>query len=427
MLGGNTLMKTFFRVSVLGILMLAVVAASSQITFAQDDDNDPKAELYAKFVDNYASDKIEEREIAVAAGKEFIKKYENSPDDKPIVDYLKGAIPTIEKGIADQKIAIKAFNDEKDRINKRNARLGAFDKAHKSGDVEATFAAGADLLKYEPKLVDVTIYLACTAYQQSFEKKDGFEKYNDRAIKYARESISLLEANTPTEFGSYGGYNCAFKTEQLPDGRNNALGWMNYYIGFVKYFREKQTDEAVPYFFKATQFNSGAKEFPQTYRSIGSWYVAKTTEITGKRIAVTTELNEAVKAPTPDEELIKTLNARIDDMMALERGYADRAIDAYSRAYSLVTPAEKTAEYGKAIFSTLQELYKFRYTTQPEMQSDSKINMNVSMIKSTTMPDPTSTVQPVLDGKTDGPEPATTPDASKTTGGASRTRTVTSN
>ncbi len=419
-------MKTFFRVSILGVLMFAVVAAASQVTFAQDD-NDPKAELYAKFTENYASDKIEDREIAVAAGKEFIKKYENSPDDKPIVDYLKGALPTIEKGIADQKEAIRKFEDENKRRQERNARFAAFDKAHKSGDVEATFAAGAELLKYEPKLVDVTIYLACTGYQQSFEKKEGYEKYNQRTIKYAMDSINLLEANTPSEFGSYGGYNCAFKTDKLPDGRSNALGWMNYYIGFVKYFREKQTDEAIPFLFKATQYNSGSKEFPQTYRSIGSWYVAKTTEITAKRIAVTTELNEAVKAPTPDEELIKGLNTRIDDMMALERGYADRAIDAYSRAYSLVLPADRTQEYGKGIFSTLQELYKFRYTTQPEMQSDSKINMNVSMIKTTEMPDPTSSVQPVVDAKAATPAPESTPDASKSTGATSRSRTVTSN
>ncbi len=430
MLGGYRLMRSLFNVAVFGLLMCAVVAVSPGSVLAQD----AKAELYGKFTccwerespaeiadmspdDLQAS--VDSRKEAVAAGKEFIQKYGNSPDDKAIVDWLTANLKSIEDSIkSDEALVVK-----KQKKIESDARLNAFDTAYKAKNWNAVFAAGEKILQAEPDFYDVAVVMASVGFDEAEDKKDAL---NDATIKHAMYAIKKLEANVKPQTDSCAGPYYTYKTKEYPSCAPNALGYMNYTIGYIKHYRQKKTDEAIPFFFKATQAESATKMIPDVYRVIGSWYITKSNSITEKRTAATTELNKEIELPTPDAEKIKQLNAEIDSYLSVERGYADRAIDAYSRAYSLVPAADRSKDYGAGLFGTLKKLYSVRYYEKPEMQTDAQINMNVSMVKTKSMPDPDSAVQPVVEAKPVDPVTTATPTTTVKTG-TSRTRTVTVN
>ena len=407
-------MKSLFRVSILGFLMLAVVGVSNLTVAAQTD---PKADLYEKFTSNYNGD-LEQQKIAVAAGKEFIQKYGASEDDKAIIDYLKGAIPSIEQSIKDEEIRLAEEEKRRQAAAERAELLKKFNAAFKDKNWNNFFNAGESILKSDPEFYDIAVILATAGFDEAANKNDSF---NERTIKHAEFAIGKLSSGAKPRSDTCGGNYYPYKTDDFANCVPNAQGWMNYYIGWIKSYRQQKKDEAIPYFFEATKYNSGASELPTTYQAIGAWYVQKASGLIEERNAILEERNAETKLPEPDELKIKGLDERIDQKIAMERGYADRAIDAYSRAYSLVPAADRTKTYATGIFSTLQNLYKLRYYEKPEMQTDAAINMNVSMIKSKKMPDPSTDVQPIVDAK-----PAVAPDSTETNTGASRSRTVTS-
>lgn len=419
-------MKSLFRVSIIGLLMFAVVAISTQSISAQVD----KTELYTKFtccwerekpadIAKMSPDELQEsvdtRKEALAAGKEFVANYGTSVDDKQIVDWLNANLPGIETTIkSDEQLII----DKRKQIESA-ARFDTFNNAYKAKNWSAMFAAGDVILKAEPEFYDVAIVLASIGFDEAEDKKDAL---NEQTIKYAMIAIDRLESGAKPKSDTCAGSYFNYKTKEFPNCVPNALGWMNYTIGYIKHFRQQKTDEAIPYLFKATQADSATKDIPAAYRPIGAWYISKSQAITKKRNEVVAERNAASELPAPDVENIKMLDIKIDNMIGVERGYAERAIDAYSRAYSLIPAADRTKEYGAGIFNTLKQLYQFRYTEKPEMQTDAQINMNVSMVKTKSMPNPDSEVQPVNEIKPVAPE-ATTPTTVKT--GTSRSRTVT--
>ncbi|MDH3493984.1 MAG: hypothetical protein OEM82_10570 [Acidobacteriota bacterium] len=409
-------MRTFFRVAVLGLLFFAVVAISNQTAVAQTD---TKADLYEKFTANYNGD-LEQQKIAVTAGKEFIRLYENSADDKPIIDYLKGAIPSIEASIKAEETRLKEEEKRKALAAERAKLFSAFDAAYKKQDWNTFFATGEKIVEGQPDFYDVDIVMASQGLEQAEKNNNTF---NDVTVRRAINAIAKLksgaEPKTPTCGGSY----YVYKSEEYPKCVPNALGWMNYTVGYIKFYRQQKEDEAIPYLFEATKADSGSSEAPQPFRAIASWYVKKAASLIEKRNMILEERNTETKLTEPDAEKIKGFDKRIDEIIALERGYADRAIDAYSRAYSLIPVSDRSKEYASGIFGKLQQLYKLRYYEKPEMQTDTQINMNMSMIKAKTMPDPNTDVQPVFEVK---PDVEASPDVTKTTTGTSRSRTVSS-
>jgi hypothetical protein len=410
-------MKTLFRASILGLVMIAMVGATSQIAFAQEDE---KTKIYNRYMENYQGD-LAQRKIALAAAELFVKNYSSDQLNKEIIDYFNGVIPGLREAIVvDEKAAAEA-EAARIKAEARAKRLGNFDKAYKAEDIAGIFRTGQLILDAEPNLVDVSLVLAGVGYDEAIKEKDVF---NDKAIQYAEMSIRLLEnKKVDTTFGEWGGYDYVFKTKNNADGRNNALGYMHYYIGYIKRFRQQKTEEAVPHFFKSTKFNSMANTIPDVYSAIGGWYITKITSLTKERNAILEERNAETKVEEPSMEKIAMFDAQIDGKIAMEKGYADRAIDAYSRAYSHVPVKDRSTGYGKSLFTKLQALHKLRYHDKPEMQSDVSINTNVSMVKAKSMPDPATAVQPI--GLVKPVDTATDASTTKTTiTGASRTRTV---
>jgi hypothetical protein len=158
---------------------------------------------------------------------------------------------------------------------------------------------------------------------------------------------------------------------------------MNYTVGFITYYRQGKDNpakkkEALPYFYKATQYNSLNKTNPFVYQTIGAWY-----------------LDEAIKIDTDRKAKITAAGDKDTDetlaMLANQKGYADRAIDAYARAYKFAKddPKQKK-EYTDNLYSRLKELYTFRYEGKIE-----GIDQFVATVQNKPMPDPTTAITPV--------------------------------
>jgi len=390
-------MKTIYRVLVLGIFMAAVSAASATSIFAQDAcaDVDAKQALYAKFTTNYAG-KIDQKKMAVEAGQQYIDKYGACPDDAQIVSYLKTNVPKIQDKIKAEEGVIA-----------RNNLYTSFDTALKAKNTVDTFTTGKNILATDPNLVDVLLVLASLGYDQAVANPP-VDTYNNETINYAKTAIQKLEANTSSKTGDYGVLQYSYKTKDFPDGRANALGWMNYTIGYIDYYRLNKKEEALPYLYKASQVTSGTKNNPFLYQTIGSYYREKVADL-GKQIVDKIEALRKMNADNKgDTDEAKALDAETKNLIALQKGYADRAIDAYARAYKMADP--KDSNYKNGLYTTLKEIYNLRYEGK---RTD--VDAYVANIANTPMPDPTTQVTPVVEADT----------TTTTTGSASATPSAT--
>ncbi|MCB1023109.1 MAG: hypothetical protein KDB79_01880 [Acidobacteria bacterium] len=389
-------MKTFFRVLMLGIFAVVLTASFAPATYGQDPIEE-KTALYEKYTANY-NGTTEQRRIAVKAAKDYIEKYGANDEDKEIVDYLKNAIPSIEKSIEDD---VKAEAAEKARREKQ-ARYARFNKDVTAKNWDDAYVSGAAILAEEPDMLDVILVLGSIGLDE-IAKTPPVTKYNDATIKYANLAIEKMKNGVKsTDYGAYAySYN----------NKDNATSWMNYTIGMIMYHSQGKTDpvkkkDALNYLYAATRLESDRKKEPRIYGTIGDWYFAKATELNTERL----KLDQADEANF----------AAIDKSVALEKAYADRAIDAYARALQIARANTKVSQaYKDTMLDLIKKLYNFRYQ-QPELKTDEKINSYIAGIMSKPMPDPAADVTPVIE------TPVTTTDEKATEGNASgaRTRTV---
>ncbi len=367
-------MKTIYRVLVLGILMTAFTAVIVTPTFAQDGQAE-KVALYKKYTDNFDKPEIEKKKIAIEAGKQYIEKYGANAEDKDQVDYLKTAVPQLEEVV--KKV-------EGDKV--KNDRLKRFDAAVRGKNTADSFTVGKEVLANEPAdstiPLDVEIVLASLGFDQAVTKVDT---YNNDAVNYAKSVIQKLEAGKTSK--NFGAFQYEYKN------KDNALGWMNYTIGYITYYRQDKKNESLPFLYKATQLNSDTKKFSDIYRIIGLWYLEEALRIDKDRLAKIT----AAENKDTDETL---------SLLALQKGYADRSIDGYARAYSIASAPGSTAtkEYKDGLYSKLQDLYKFRYDGKVQ-----GIDAFVATVMSKPMPNPATAVTPVAAETTTTATTTTTP------------------
>lgn len=310
-------------------MMAAFVLANSTSGFAQVSDKD---KLYETFIGCYkTTDKQQKDACYTGTAKTFLDSYEKDNDD-----YTKFVRKQYDKYLA----AIKAEADAViyDRFN--NAV-----KNPQSVNADDAISSGREIIAKNPDLVDVPIVLASVGFDNASAKTPN-DKYNNDAINYAKMAIQKIEAGKTSE--NYGAYAYSYKTKEFPDGKNNALGWMNYYIGYIMFNRMNQKKEALPYFYKASQFTSGTKNYPELYRTIGSWYVDEFIKLDTDRVA---KINAAGGKDT-DETLA---------LLALQKGYADRAVEAYARAYAVAGNDAANKAYKDSLLSRVKELYAIRF------------------------------------------------------------------
>lgn len=396
-------MKTIFRFLALGILMAVFSAVTVTSSFAQGDEAAAKKALYDTYIANYDKPEIEKKEIAIKAAKEYVEKYGANAPDKEQVDYFKTAIPDLEKAVAE----IRAAEEKRKKDVAKQALFKSFDDGVKGTNGKAdpvkTYASGKEIVAGDPDFVDVILVLGSVGFDQAV-LPTPVDTYNEDTIQYAKMAIQKLEANKPSKTGDFGVLQYSYKNKDYPDGKANALGWMNYNIGYITYYRQGKDNpakkkEALPYLYKATQYTSFNQKNPFLYQTIGAWYLDEAIKIDKDRKAKITAAG--------DKDTDETLA-----MLAMQKGYADRAIDAYARAYKFAKDDKNSKkEYTDNLYARLKELYVFRYDGKTE-----GIDQFVASVQSKPLPDPTAAITPVKDETTTPPATTstTTPPAEAT-------------
>ncbi|HUF02652.1 MAG TPA: hypothetical protein VMM38_00600 [Aridibacter sp.] len=409
-------MKSFMRVLTVGLFALLFTVALASPAFAQECDQDTKTTLYQTYLDNYNSNNVADLQKAVDAAKEYVRLCGNSGPDVDIVAYLKDAIPKIEQRI----VEIKKQEELQKAIAAENKRLAAFDAAYKSKNWAQVFAAGEEVLSHpevkQKTHLDMRILLASIGSVLA-ESDPPNNQFNSEALKYAQEAISRIAAGEESGSKNWGAYNYSWGTKE------NALGQLNYSIGYIKYYPQSKKDEGITYYYKATQHNSDTKKYSPIYITLGEWYRNKAGEIGTKR-----EVLDLTEAAGEQQQ------ANIDkayEYLAMEKAYVERAMDAYARAYHIAkTDNGATQEFKSGLFDQLKALFEFRYTNDdPGKKTEASINSYVATVSSNSLPNPANEPAPVKDRpdagdkKTDGSTEGTSSD---TTGGRSRTVGTTS-
>jgi hypothetical protein len=379
-------------------MFAAVIAFGAVASFAQNpcEDADGIAALDKKFRDNFASTKtIAEWKIADEAGKQYLEKYGSCEPLKEFVDYLKGFLPKLEKRIKDKEHA--------DEVAKIADRFLAGMKAKNWDDV---YSAGKQLLAEDPeKYRDVEIVLGSIGLDETL-KSPRVTKWNDDTLRYARQSLADLEGGktfkaTPGIFVKDGA-NFQYKD------KNDAIAWMNYTIGIILSADKNNKKEGSVYLYKASQAATDTKSQPPVYQWIGAYYYddAKTLIKEVDALAKEVKAMEADVKPadTPEvkQQKIDAIKAKADAFKAKEgilNGTVERALDAYSRAYTLAPATADAKAYKDSILKTITDLYSVRFAKPDGLDAWVKTTVTKPF------PNPSTPIAPVID-----PEPAATAD-----------------
>jgi hypothetical protein len=357
------LMKTLFKVLVLGTLltMLGVVSA-----FAQDAN-----ELETLFNKFKAERKAAcgQRGPAVATGKIIIEKFSSDPDNQQVIKYVKDQTAIIEK---------------EDPVCIRNT---AYNEAYKAKDWPKFVSLSKEIIAAEgnsPLATDVMLTLVSVGYDRALV--DKVDTYNVDTLNYAKQSIQRIESGATSSTGNWGVF-LPFKTKEFPDGKTNALNWMNYIIGWINYNRLGATDaskkkEGLVYLYKSTLINGENKKDHTIYTNIGDYYFNQAAT-----------LDEAYRKLRAANNNAETDEAKAK--IALARGFADRSIDAFGRARQIAMQNNKKP-VADVITKKLGELYRFRFNIAATAPTPD-LEKYVSDLLAKPMPDPSTDVTPVVE------------------------------
>jgi hypothetical protein len=417
----KTTLKFFAPTLLMFAFLVAFITSTATTVQAQTEDSAEviadKNRLYEGcFLKDkaYNSTDAAVKKSAMDCGREYVKKYEaadnKEADKKAIIDYLKKKISAY-----DEANAKKADEDD---TNKRYERFdNAYKAAKTSKNWAEVFAAGKDILAKFPDDIDTMIDLASIGYDRALENNTTF---NADTLNYAKMTIAKIEAGKPSITGNYGG-NIIYKTKTYADGKSNVLGWMNYIVSFVTNAGKTVTDKATAEsYYKIQQFKSSeVSKFASIYQTIGSWYLAEFNK-TGN------DIDAKIKA-AGDKETDETVQ-----LVALQRGIADRAMEAYARAYKAAKEASMVAtataaskdsnnKLAASYLKTITALYTFRrFDKKPIVGNE--VETYVTGVLAKPFTDPSAAFVPVVAPVV--PVPATAPTTKPTTPTAKPTTTT---
>lgn len=373
-------MKNIFKYLIMGLMVMTFAASASTTIFAQDPAATPrtltpeqqteKEGIYKRFLDNRKGPDVAKFKIAIAAGDEFLQKYS---DDAEISAYINKQLPPIKKYVADTEGA------------------GQFDKDLAAKNWDGVFAAGKTLLASNPDNIDVMLVLASVGFDNAMATPP-VDKYNTDTVNYAKAVIQKINEGKPSLNKKYGAGAYEYVTPKYADGKANALGFMNYTIGAIMFNRLNQKKEALPYLYKATQTAGFAKDTPDLYAMIGTYYRDEYNRIVTDRAA-------KIKA-NGDKETPETREA-----LGMQQAYADRAINAYVAALKVANANPDVKEpYKKGLSDNAKLFYKARFDKEEGADAYIAAELNKPFV------DPTSAIVPVaVESLEPTPAPATTP------------------
>jgi hypothetical protein len=349
------LMKTLLKVLVLGLLLTAF----SALAFAQDNGPD-LATLFEKFKTE-AKAKCGERDAALVTGKEIVDKFGADELNKDVIEFVKKKMADIEK------------TDPRCKLETR------YDTTYKAKNWPEFLNVSKQILAMEgdtPLGLDILLTQVSVGYDRGATDADS--------ISNAKLVLQRVDAGKASKTGNWGVFE-GFKTKDFPQGKDNVQGWMNYIIGTTMYNKLNQKKEALPYLYKVTQINNEKKNETWLYTSIGQYYFEDAAKIFEKY----TEMRKANNNEDTDETRA---------ILGLARGTADRAADAFGRAYKIAADAATKdpakAQLKTTIAKTLTDLYKFRFNLADAKQAD--VDKYVSELTAKPMPDPATDVTPVV-------------------------------
>jgi hypothetical protein len=328
---------------------------ASGTTAATAQDDQAKAELYKKFLDNYKG-KPEQQKIAYDSGKEYLSKYsgDTSAENAPIVKFIQNWVTKYEAATRDY--------DLRQSITKK-------DYAH-------AFEVGDTWLSQEPDNLDVMLLLASAAYNNLVLPDAPKNKsLNAGATRIVRHAIELLESGKQPA-----------KWELFPN-RDENLSFLYYTLGLIT--QETSPTDAAAAFTKAAQSNGNYKKDASTYTMLANIY--ETNEL--KKLVDAYAASFPPNVPIPDEK-----KAQYQQMLDQIGRVQDRIIDAYARAAQLLGNDPKYAAAKKAVMAKLTLYYKQRHN-----DSDAGLDAYVANVLNTPLMLP-------------GQEPAPTPTPSSTSG-----------
>ena len=367
-------MKTIFRYTNIGLLAVAIFAAGAVTTFAQDPCTDAEGQTTSgdKIRELYKDKSIPGRKTFVEAGKQFTSKYGACDVTKELVTWLGVQIPNNEKKIK-----------EMEEAEIENKLVTRFDASITAKNWDETFASGKEILqKYPEKYRTVEVVLASVGGEEAFKAN---YKYIDDAIRYAKVSIDDLESGKSFMVG--GKEAIGLFAFSYPN-KNDAIGWMNLYIGYMTQAGKKDKAAAAPYLYKATQSSSDAAKNPVYFEMIGAYYFDELNKVVEK-IQLAAKDQKDTDAPDVAAKKVEDIKA----LVAMSNGISERAMDAFSRAFTLA----KDAAYKARMKKNVADAYKVRYAKEEGV--DAWITSAVAK----PFVNPTTPVAPISD-----PEPTTT-------------------
>jgi len=375
-------MKTIFRSLNLAVLSTAIAVVGATASFAQDPCADTAGQdaLSGTVRTLYKAADVPGLTQLVEAGKQYSEKYGACTNDstKDFNTYLSTNLPGWEAKLktAKEKGEIDAL------VKKFNAGLNS-----KSWD--DVYASGKELINRRPEdFRMVELVLGTIGLDETANNKN--KKYNDDTIKYAKMSIADLESGKT--FATYG-VNPGF----MYKSKDDALGWMNYTVGYLLFADKATKKEGLSYLYKASQLNSDTKTNPAVYQSIGSYYFDDVRTLVS-------EVQEMIKGQNTSDtpEVAKQKVDAIKAKVAMVNGTSEAAIDSYARAYLIAKkdPKKYPATYTDGLYKTLQDLYNVRFG------KTEGIDAWIAGVEKKPMPNPLLPIAPISD-----PEPTTAPAA----------------
>ncbi len=366
--------KRAFLFFVLVVVFYVVSATSIEAQATFDD----CSAIYQVVFDNRNSPDIKKLRLARLSASDYLTKCGDIKDQEQLKTYVTGQIPKIEERIKQAEIKL---------VEER------YNNAIKNKNYDDMLSFAKELLKMDrPYSLDLMLDIASVGYDNA-SARPAVNKYNDDAVTFAKKAIQAMSegktsGNVDKVSGKadlYGGY-IAYKTAKCVDGKTNAAGWMNFTIGYITYVGMKKTIDALPYLYKASQAGCETKENSEVYRLIGSWYIEELAKLDATRM-------EKVKA-AGDNDTDETLS-----ILAMQKGYVERAMDAYARAYKTAKASETASQATKdSLLKKLKGVYEFRYDGDL-----SKFDPYLEKAGTTPFVDPATPVTPV---KEEPPPPA---------------------
>lgn len=364
-------MKTIYRQLFFAAILALAVGAGSISVMAQDACETATA-AYTEWTELFAKKDTPSLKATVEKGKDFVTKYSTCEATKDGGEFIKSSLPGLEEKYK-RRVAI----EEENKLTKR------FNDAMTAKNWDEVYASGKEILaKYPEKYRAAVLVLGSIGLDET-GKTPPVTKWNDDTLKFAKQAIAEIESGKT--FSTWGVGAFTYK------GKEDALGWMNYTVGYILFNDKKDKKGASEYMYRASQIASDTKSNPVVYSSIASFYVGDLN----KNIEELKALPGPVDADTPEVKQQKV--DAIKDKTAMVNGAAERVMDAYARAFKFAPTTPVAKAYRDGLKTSFKQIYDIRFQ-KPDATTPT-VDAWIDMAAAKPLVNPATPITPVLDAE----------------------------